>query len=61
MEMYNIEKINDRIKENRMLYELGEISKEEYEKRNDELTHQLRIATKVHNMNLSKRIDILRG
>ena len=58
-EKYDPEKIGDQIKENRLLYEFGEITKEEYEKINDELNHQLKIANQVINMNLNQRVDIL--
>jgi len=58
-EQYNPEKISDQIKENRLLYEFGEIIKDEYEKINDKLNHQLKIANRVNNMNLKQRIDIL--
>jgi hypothetical protein len=58
-EMYNPEKINDQLKEIRLLYELGELKKEEYEKRSQELSHKLKLANRVNNMSLSKRIDIL--
>lgn len=58
-EQYNSEKISDQIKENRLLYEFGEITKEEYEKINDELNHQLKIANQVNSMNLNQRVDIL--
>ena len=58
-EQYNSEKISDQIKENRLLYEFGEIDKEEYEKNNKELNHQLKIANRVNNMNLNQRVDIL--
>ena len=59
-EQYNLEKISDQIKENRLLYEFGEVTKEEYEKINDELNRQLKIANRINNMNLKQRIDILR-
>ena len=58
-EQYNSEKISDQIKENRLLYEFGEIDKEEYEKNNKALNHQLKIANRVNNMNLNQRVDIL--
>jgi len=58
-EQYNPEKISDQIKENRLLYEFGEITKDEYEKINDKLNHQLKMANRVNNMNLKQRIDIL--
>lgn len=47
MEMYDPGKINDRIKENRLLYELGEITREEYEKANAQLLEKLETVTKV--------------
>ena len=40
-EMYDPEKIKEELKINEMLYELGEISKEKYEKRKSDLTHIL--------------------
>ncbi|MDI6708609.1 MAG: gas vesicle protein GvpG [Candidatus Thermoplasmatota archaeon] len=58
-EVYNPDKINDQLKENRLLYEFGEISKEEYERRNNLLNHNLKIANRVNSMNLNKRMDIL--
>lgn len=58
-EQYNPEKIADQMKENRLLYEFGEINKEEYEKINEELNHQLKIANRVNNMDINKRVDIL--
>jgi hypothetical protein len=53
------QKINNKIKENRLLYELGEITKEEYEKRNGELTHQLKMNNRINRMNLNQRINLL--
>lgn len=47
MEMYDPGKLNDRMKENRLLYELGEITREEYEQTNAQLVEKLEIATKV--------------
>jgi len=52
-------KINNKIKENRLLYELGEITKEEYERRNGELNHKLRMNNRTNRMNLNQRINIL--
>ena len=46
-EAYDPEKISDSIKENRMLYELGEIAKEEYERVNAELLEALEIAKRA--------------
>jgi 2-methylisocitrate lyase-like PEP mutase family enzyme len=51
--------INNKIKENRLLYELGEITKDQYEKRNKELNQQRRINNQINRMNLNQRINIL--
>ncbi len=58
-EMYNPEKIKNEIKENRLLFEFGEITREEYEKINTELMHQLRLAEHTEEMDLRVRTDIL--
>lgn len=58
-ETYDPEKISDSIKENRMLYELGEIPEEEYERVNAELLEALEIAKRAREMKLEHRIDIL--
>lgn len=53
------QKINRKIKENRLLYELGEITKEEYERRSMELNQRLKISKLKNNTNLNKRISLL--
>ena len=53
------EKITNKIKENRLLYELGEITKEEYEKRNGELGNKLQVNNRINRTNLNRRINIL--
>lgn len=58
-EMYNPEKIKNRIKENRLLFELGEMTIDEYEKNNAELLQELKHAERGAEMNLSVRTDIL--
>ncbi|MEK6875804.1 MAG: hypothetical protein AABX63_00210 [Nanoarchaeota archaeon] len=58
-EMYPLEKIQNAIKENRMEYELGELSKEKYEKATKELNQKLNIAKKVKEMNLGVRTNIM--
>lgn len=58
-EMYD--QIKDRLKENRMLYELGEISDDDYIRINAGLVRQLRLAEKARDMNLGVRTDILGG
>ncbi|NHV97329.1 MAG: hypothetical protein HA494_06030 [Thaumarchaeota archaeon] len=58
-ELYNPEKIGDELKEAALLYDLGEITKEEYERRYAELTEKLKIAQRVRESNIIKRVDIL--
>lgn len=58
-EMYPLEKINDQIKENRMLFELGEIAKEEYEKKNAGLLEKREIAERVLEQTKRTEISIL--
>jgi len=53
------QEINNKIKENRLLYELGEITKEEYERRNGELNHKLRMNNRIKRTNLNQRMNIL--
>lgn len=53
--------IKDKIKENRMLYELGEITVEEYRDWEERLLHKLKFARRVEEMNLNVRMDILRA
>jgi hypothetical protein len=55
----NQQKINRKIKENRLLYELGEITKEEYERRSRELNQQLKTSKLKNNTNLDKTISLL--
>ena len=56
---YNPEKIRDQIKETRLLYEFGEIDRQEYEQTNSLLLHKLDVAQKVLEMDLGSRVDIL--
>lgn len=49
-------KINDKIKENRLLFELGEMTKEEYESKNRELNQQLRISNLKNRKDLKMKI-----
>ena len=58
-EAYDPEKIGNAIKENQMLFELGEITKEEYERKHAELTEMLKIAQRAREMKLERRVDIL--
>lgn len=55
----NQQKLSNKIKENRLLYELGEITKEEYERRNTELNRKLRMSKGINRTDLNKRINLL--
>jgi hypothetical protein len=52
-------RINKELRENRLLYELGEITNEEYEKRNSELNHQRLMNQRINRVRVSQRINIL--
>jgi hypothetical protein len=56
---YNPEKIKNQIKETRLLYEFGELDRQEYEQKNSELLHRLDLAQKVLEMDLGTKMDIL--
>jgi len=58
-QFYNPEKIKNKIKENRLLYEFGEVSRNEYEVANAELMRKLKIAERALEMDLGSRMDIL--
>jgi len=58
-EMYDPEKIKSKIKENRMLFEFGEVNKDEYEKNNANLLQELKFAQRGEQTDLSIRTDIL--
>jgi hypothetical protein len=55
----NQQKINNKIRENRLLYELGEITKEEYDLRNKELNHQRLMNKRISRVRLRQRINLL--
>ncbi|MEK6938042.1 MAG: hypothetical protein AABX04_03280 [Nanoarchaeota archaeon] len=46
-EKYNIEKIGNKIKENRLLFEIGEITKEDYEEKNELLLEERNRAEEI--------------
>ncbi|RPJ75683.1 MAG: hypothetical protein EHM20_08545 [Alphaproteobacteria bacterium] len=58
-ELYNPEKIKNEIKENQMLYEFGELSREEFEETRSRLMEQLKFAERFEEMDLNVRADIL--
>jgi len=56
-EKYNLPKIGSQIKENRLLFEIGEVTKEEYEEKNELLLEERNIAEETM-ANLSKDMKI---
>ncbi|WP_290814029.1 gas vesicle protein GvpF [Halovivax sp.] len=57
-ELYDIEEIQDELKENQLLYELGERSEAEYEDRKADLEDELEIAREVHEQLSSGRVEV---
>lgn len=60
-ERYNPDKIKSNIIENRLLFEFGEITRDEYEEKNHALMHDLRLAERADEMGFPGRIDLLAG
>jgi hypothetical protein len=58
-ELYNPDKIKNKIKETRLLFEFGEMTIDEYERTNAKLLQELKLAEQAQEMNLSIRTDIL--
>lgn len=58
-EMYDVDAIRDALKENQLLYELGERSEAVYRERRAELERQLEVAEAAHE-NLSGRVEVKR-
>ncbi|MFC6726817.1 gas vesicle protein GvpG [Halobium palmae] len=56
-EMYDVEAITNEMKENQLLYELGDRSPEEYERRKAELETELEIAEEAREQ-LSGRVEV---
>ena len=57
-ELYDVEAIEDDLKENQLLYELGERSPEEYERRKELLEAELEAAREVHEAVASGRVEV---
>lgn len=57
-EVYDVEEIENDLKENQLLYELGERSEREYERRRRELQEELEVARDVHQQLNSKQITV---
>ncbi len=60
-QMYDPDVLRDRMKENQMLHELGEISEEEYVTKRDDLLAKLDFAEQWKSMDLRTRTDRLAG
>lgn len=58
-EMYDVKAIRDELKENQLLYELGERSEETYRTNRRELEAQLEVAEAAHE-SLSGRVEVKR-
>ena len=52
-------KVNNDIKANRLLYELGEITKAEYERRKEKLNRQWKMGNKINRTSLNQRVNLL--
>ncbi|MFC4541564.1 gas vesicle protein GvpF [Halosolutus amylolyticus] len=59
-ELYDVEGLEDDLKENQLLYELGERSEEEYRRRKEELEEELEIAREIHEELASGRVEVKR-
>lgn len=57
-EMYDVEGIRADLKENQLLYEIGERSEEEYRRRKSELEEQLELAEQVREELTSGKIEV---
>ncbi|MFC4360144.1 gas vesicle protein GvpG [Halobium salinum] len=58
-EMYDVRAISNELKENQLLYELGDRDTEEYERRKAELEAELEVAEAAHEQ-LSGRVEVRR-
>ena len=59
-EMYDVGAIQDELKENQLLYEIGERSREEYEERREELEAELELAERVHEELANGKVEVKR-
>jgi len=59
MTQESLQRVNNSIKEERLLYELGEVTQEEYETEVEKLNHQRKILNQEKGVNLHYRINIL--
>jgi serine phosphatase RsbU (regulator of sigma subunit) len=59
-EMYDLGELEDQLKENQLLYELGERDEAEYQRKKDELEAEIDIAREVHERLSSGRVEVKR-
>ncbi|SIR14262.1 hypothetical protein SAMN05421858_1578 [Haladaptatus litoreus] len=59
-EMYDIEGVQDELKETHLLYEIGELSHEEYERKKATLEERLEIAEDAHERLRSGKVEVKR-
>ncbi|EFW90277.1 gas-vesicle operon protein gvpG1 [Haladaptatus paucihalophilus DX253] len=59
-EMYDVAGIQDELKETHLLYELGELSDEEYEERKATLETRLDVAETAHERLRSGKVEVKR-
>ena len=57
-ELYDMEDIRDRMKENQLLYEMGERDEAEYQRRRRELEAELEVAEQAHDQLSDKSIEV---
>lgn len=57
-ELYDMEDIRDRMKENQLLYEMGERDEAEYRRRRRELEAELEVAEQAHDQLSDKSIEV---
>ncbi|SNZ13409.1 hypothetical protein SAMN06269185_2162 [Natronoarchaeum philippinense] len=59
-ELYDIDRIQDELKENQLLYEIGERPESEYRRRKAELEDELELAEQVRDELTSGKIEVKR-
>lgn len=59
-EAYDVDAIQSELKENQLLYELGELDQEEYEQRRERLQSDLELAEQMHDKLLRGNYEVVR-
>ncbi len=57
-EMYDIDALQDELKENQLLYELGERDRETYEREKETIEAEIEFAREVHEQLSSGRVEV---